>query len=357
MAETPIAISNGVEASQEPFVGRETECNVFASTLTQLSTPFRRSLWRKVVDRMMKRRQPVEKRDRVFLLYGEGGMGKSRLIWEYHKLCKKHPHVLWIEVNWESERDKGLLPRDLENLMRRLYNALVGLKGKRAQYFQTCRDALNARAKLDADIQTRYRPEARQEYEKLVSLSTRPLAAATHAVTGLPTQSVQEGLAEVVHTGASVAARFRDFLDKSLSDRLNSEEQRLYFNLGEELAEKLAEGILSLTNRYALVITFDSWDLIAQTPELDDRVRTCLIEPCVKHTDSIAFVLAGRLNIDMAKRYRRTFDRTDLFRAFEMLLLEKDEIEHYLEALGLPTIYLDRVQRKTRGIPLAHYTQ
>jgi ADP-ribosyl-[dinitrogen reductase] hydrolase len=353
MAETPIAISNGDEAAQGPFVGRETECNVFASTLMELSTPFRRSLWRKALDWVMERKQPIEKHHRVFLLYGEGGMGKSRLIWEYHKLCQKHPQVLWIEVNWGLERDKGLLPRDLENLMKRLYNALIGPKGERAEYFQAYRDALGARKKLDEDIETRYQPEARQEFDKLVSVGTRPLAVATHAVTGFPAQAVQGGLSEVVHTGASAVAAFRDFLDDWLDKRLDSEKNRLYFNLGEELAEKLVEGILNLTNRYAVVIAFDGWDLIVQTPELDRLFRTRLIRPCVTRSDIIAFVLAGRVSTQIAKLYRLTFRGAELFRDFEMLPLKKDDIGHYLEALDLPTAYVDVVQRKTRGIPIA----
>lgn len=102
------------------FVGRETEQQVFSSTLDEITQKLRSSNWQFWL--------PTRKasRDLVYLIYGEGGIGKSTLLNKFAELTQNYKSpISLIKIDWEHEQKIGNLPTDFEDFIKLLYRSIL----------------------------------------------------------------------------------------------------------------------------------------------------------------------------------------------------------------------------------------
>lgn len=330
------------------FVGRETEQRVFSSTLDEISQKLRSSNWQFWLP------PKTASRDRVFLIYGEGGIGKSTLLNRFAELTQNFKSTIsLIQIDWEHEHKLGSLPTDFEEFIKLLYRNILASQPKNStKAFRDFQKIIENRQELLKQINNKYRPEARKEFDLLVSTIAGPLGKATQAATGIPSDGAEKAISETAHQLSSGLAKFEDFFLKWLRNNLPVDEQNLYFSSAELYSAKFSTGLIKLTRAIPMVIAFDTYEWIIPIPNLDEKIRSLLILPLLKATNRIAFVVSGRH--DLSVDYRRSFEGTTLLRVFPVLPFDTDmEIRQYLIESRLSENLKDTVANKTMGIPQA----
>ncbi|WKZ47008.1 MAG: tetratricopeptide repeat protein [Anaerolineales bacterium] len=330
------------------FVGRETEQQVFSSTLDEITQKLRSSNWQFWL--------PTRKasRDLVYLIYGEGGIGKSTLLNKFAELTQNYKSpISLIKIDWEHEQKIGNLPTDFEDFIKLLYRSILTNQPKQApKNFRDFQEVINNRGDLQKKIDTKYRPEARKEFDLLVSTLAGPLGKATEVTTGIPSEGTEKAITETVHQLSGGLAKFEDFFSRWLRKNLTVDEQNLYFSSDELYSAKFNTGLTKLTQTISMVVVFDTYEWIVPIPVLDEKIRSLLIIPLLKSTNRIAFVISGRN--DLSVDYRRSFEGTTFLRVFPVLPFDTDvEIRQYLIESGLPENLKEVVTNKTMGIPQA----
>lgn len=334
--------------SKPIFVGRETEQRVFSSTLDEISQKFRSAYWQFWL--------PARKagRDLVYLIYGEGGIGKSTLLNKFAELTQsyKSPMSL-IKIDWEHEQKMGNLPTGFEEFTKLLYRSILADKPKQvSKAFRDFQAVIDNRRELMKKIDTKYRPEARKEFDLLVSTLAGPLGKATEVATGIPSEGTEKIITETVHQLSAGLAKFEDFFSKWLRKNLSIDEQNLYFSSDELYSAKFNAGLIKLTQTTPMMVVFDTYEWLVPVLTLDEKIRSLLILPLLKETNRIAFVISGRHDISVG--YRRSFEGTALLRVFPILPFDADvEIKQYLIESGLSENLKDVVTNKTMGISQA----
>lgn len=242
---------------------------------------------------------PEDRLRKVFLIRGEGGMGKSTLLRQFVDLCRNYP-LLWIYVDWDTEgvtSSKGT-PAMMEVI---------------ARYIEK-----HIKKKL-------------QRYE-----------------------NVRRSWEEVQERAGSWRGQFqwssREAFEQFLKDNLSPEEYELYENHQRALSEAFISDLLQLAQERPLVFLWDScetvWDFA------NPWIQKGLLRLCLQHR--FLFVFAGRLperpvEVDLRdalgdKLYRKCLDR-----------FTPSDIAYYFGELGIPLSEekAKRIYEATLGIPLA----
>jgi tetratricopeptide (TPR) repeat protein len=306
----------------------------------------------------------------IFLIHGEGGMGKSKLTRRFRDIAAREApfesgfHVLLID--WELKRHKnaslqvGHEAIRVETVLDAIHRACVDEDWGR--HFGDYQEAVERRRQAEQQVnQELERETGGGRYAELRDLGATALAKVvrlSQPQIGDTGEAVTRSLLSVgIQTGAEQAARLRQRADEFLRARLDSEQYDAFRRPHETLARALAQGLERVSRRRRgkpLVMLLDTYEIV-------DRVDPWLRE-VIKHAGPrVIWVIAGRHNLvdsrptDKFVGYSAEFPRrlTD----WDVRELAIDYVLDYLEDRApereTTRQEAEAIHRATLGVPLA----
>jgi len=361
----PVLAANGGAEAQRPFVGRADEQERFlrlASSVATSSQIDRNSSW-------------------VSLVYGLGGIGKSRLLGSFQGLLareqpgKKPPagsfHV--VEVDWEEERREapaaypGDTPPTLTTVLLRLQRAaLDGLEPKRRLRADRSFD----RFRLGVTVLSRWAERLNRLQAEAqaggVGLSSEEVGALSGvaaslvglglglppAIAALPLTNIGEAF---VGAGKTLGG-LQQIIRRTRHGKIDAEEFNLLFDPPRDLCLRLAQGLRELSSEQPLAIFLDTYEIV-------QGLGMWFRELMLNSGEHVLWVIGARLepesqagaSAEVAEFYRRL--PGDQFVAMPLHRLDDAAVRQYL-AEAAPDRHLtdsdvDAIAAHTRGIPLA----
>jgi len=281
-----------IYVDDERFLGRETEQEQFRRALTDVM------------------HAEDDAAPTIFLIHGEGGMGKSQLTRRFRAIAAdEEPFagaVHALRVDWEIWRHRviGLqVPRAQiapETLLDTLYRAAIEADDGWERHFKAYQDALKDRAQAERQVAEALDKEMQEgQYAGLRDLGAAGLAKLVRVgsqgfVGDTAEEKIRAGLADVIQGGAEgmhdLRTRAQQFLHTraQLKDALYD----LYLHPHERLARALGAGFESLTRprilgSRPLVLVLDTYEIVAATePILREIIRTA--------GPRVLWIIAGR---------------------------------------------------------------
>ncbi|MBW4464940.1 MAG: tetratricopeptide repeat protein, partial [Pegethrix bostrychoides GSE-TBD4-15B] len=313
------------------FLGRTEEQNQFRRMLAS----YQPSGWRKHLPTFS--RPFVKAQDEqtsVMLLYGEGGMGKSRLIRRLRAIADEPALARQVQrlfLDWEEQ--KGLHP-DLkvghdfiqpQTVLEVLHKGLVNANW--GGYFEEYRRQVEllkaAEAKLEKQIQAQPENPLVKQVSKFGAQGIGWIIRQhTAGVELVPADAIELGL----NLGAEGLSQARQFVQRALTPK----EYEVYAQPNQKLAEALGGGIAALARQKPLLILLDTYETVDR-PECDYTLREVM-----GRSGNTIWVIAGRANLaDSELRgkayfrgYRQKFTEDRLYTK-KLAEFSADQIQEY----------------------------
>ncbi len=305
----------------------------------------------------------------IFLLYGDGGMGKTTLARRFRDIAQEEApfegefQLLWVD--WEDERRRttrlqvGREHVSPETVFDILHEKAVAAGWSRD--FMAYQDAVSLRA--TAERQAAAALEPRGERDDLAALRGAGAGAIARILRlGLPVigetgeKLAQAFLEAGFKIGIEQAARLRAELERRLRARLDPRMYDIFLNPNQQLARALAQGLQQVARRKPLLIVLDTYEIV-------DRADIWLREVIRAAGPRLVWVLSGRDDLvrsrqfgdEYFKGYAEDFPRRLV--AFDMLQLAREDLRAIFaeRAPGRPLdeAAVTALSRATRGVPLA----
>lgn len=305
----------------------------------------------------------------VFLLHGEGGMGKTKLARRLRDIAlgesKGRLRAIWLD--WEKRKplDVRLAARDAvspETVFEHIY-AIFRDEGF-GREFDPYEKAVKSRAEAETKVAQALSAtlgEGGDRYSALRELGSKGLAWLVR--TGLPggvaipEEPMARFFESIIGGGAEGLARAREAATTLLRSKLNPDEFDLFTLPNEALARRLADGIRAAARKKPLLLVLDTY-------EIADRADPWLRVVIKRAGPRVVWAIAGRDNLaDSRKRgatyftgYRADFPGHRL-RVFPLAEFSLGDVADYF-AGRVPGRPLDEesaaaIHRATLGIPLA----
>jgi len=337
---------------------------------------------REVLSRLLRSPEP-DATSSVFLLYGEGGMGKSQLLRRFRDIAQLE--APWeralqiLVVDWEVERGRHLglqVSRDrvaAETVLEILAQSAEDIGGKSAlKPFRTAAQQLR-------EVETKVRESFQRDRADDRWAGLRGLAAESAATWLRRLVGVGEGLQAPVTKGIDNALELTgDAATTALTWfrsrlRLKSEEERLFCRPEEELARALGRGFAAMSKSRPLIILLDTYEIV-------DRVDPWLRLVIREAGPRLVWVLAGRDNLRDSRpadrfigysaelpRQLYAIDLQELsisdvaaylrFRAPERQLSEDEAVCIHQATLGIPLAIRQAGDLWARDVPLEVFAE
>lgn len=308
----------------------------------------------------------------VFLLYGEGGMGKSSLARRLRDIAlneaefKGHFESVWLD--WEARKslDFKLGARDLvspETIYEHIQTVFheAGFDAEFQHYRQVVKTRAEAEKKAEQALAATA-GEGRERYAGLRELGAKGLARLLR--TGLPgganipEESATQAFKAIIDGGAEAIAHAREAATSLLRTRLNADEIDLFTRPNETLAHRLAGGIQAVARRKPILLTLDTYEIV-------DRADAPWLRIVIKHAGPrVVWVIAGRDNLADSRKYGQGYQSgyradfpSDRLRVFPLGEFSLGDVAEYFKS-SAPDRPLDAesasaIHRATLGIPLA----
>lgn len=352
--------------TDEIFLGRREEQDRYRDALRQLLQ--QEHLVGRVRDWLTD--QQVEAVPFVFLIYGEGGMGKTRLAGRLREITlteqpfKDHFRVIMLDWEHRRELDTKLVARDSvspETVFEHIY-AVFRDEGFGRQ-FDSYEKAVKARAQAETKVAQAVNrvSEAGDRYGPLRELGAKGLAVLLRtgvpAAAALPDDVTAEAFESVLEGGATALAATREKATTLVRSVLDPDEFDLFTLPHETLARRLGDGVhLSSANKPIM--------LIIDTYEIADRADIWLREVIRRAGPRVVWVVAGRDNLADSRRfgqhyftgYRADFS-SDRLRVFPLGEFSVGDVGAYfadrVPQRPINAETAEAIHRATLGVPLA----
>jgi len=304
----------------------------------------------------------------IFLLYGDGGMGKTMLAKRFRDIAHDEApfegkfQILWVD--WEDERRRSAALRvGREHVSPETVFDILHQKAINAQWggdFGAYQSAVKMRAEAQKQAAAALEPRGeRDELAALRSASTTALAKILRL--SLPIGETGEKVAQAfldagIKVGAEQAAHLRAALENRLRARLDPKHYDLFLNPNQQLARALAEGLKKVAARKPLLLVLDTYEIV-------DRADVWLREVMRAAGPRIIWVISGRDDLTRSRQFGNEYFR-GYAEEFPRRLVARDMLQ--LAQQDVRDIFADRAPnrpldedalaaftRATRGIPLA----
>ena len=335
------------------FVGREAEKKRFLADLHDL-----------LVDPSPQGSDPY-----LFLIYGNGGMGKTCLARQLCHLAQQElPFVgqvrtLWID--WLDEAQKypqfqfgrsSVEPEIIFQVVRE-----VAGRKRWGKQFSVYNKALRLRTKLDKKVKEAVANAPSDESDETSLLTTLGIEMVARIVRmKIPMGDFIEEVIKIfaqmgMQIGIEQAKRLANKLQEIIQAHLDSEQIEYFLNPNQQLARALGRGLANVAGNKPLIVVMDSYEMI-------DRADIWLREVIREAGPQVVWLIVGRNDLVHSRRFGRDYfkgyeaDFPQLV-AFNLARLSADEIADYF-AMAVPERTLSKsalhhIAEITHGIPLA----
>ena len=250
------------------------------------------------------KKETVSTSPHIFLLYGEGGMGKTSLGRRFCDLAgKEFPDRFQVlRLDWEEAKNEypslnvGHESIRPESVLETIYLAVSkGREGIFEKYRQVEKTLKQIEDKVDKELQARQGEGA--EYAPILK---KGLSWSLGALRKLPQVEVLLGAGdgkvdEAIADGAVSA------LVGLMKKRLSLEERRIFATPHRQLAEALGHGLQAISAQKPLVLLLDTYEIVDRLE--CDRVLRMVIKAAGRQ---VVWAIAGRANL--ADSYRLSQD-------------------------------------------------
>lgn len=314
------------------FIGRRNELEAFRKSLQQLQG--------------LNSSRQDHPYPQVFLVYGEGGMGKTELVRRFASICEedafKASKIFCID--WDDYYDYPI--QSSLDLMDILHDRLNQEFPKEFDIYR------NRREKRD-EVR-RQVGDARERFGPLVSAAADQLSNITR--TGEIGKASFEAF---VHAAANELAKREDQFAEWLKEKLTPEEYGLYENPQLELSKAFVKSLIQAARKKPIVFILDTYELIDQF----DWIRKGLIKYTLDQSPNVVFVLSGRYDHSLEYRHEldddflylinmQEFSKLDIYDYLDVYLTKHQQIRN----LEGSTELVDFVFEVTQGVPIAVQT-
>lgn len=359
-------LHRSINIDDEPFLGRLEEQDRFREALRVVQRQSRAI--EKVKDLISDDEQDTS--PFLFLLYGEGGMGKSRLAARLRDIAvhetpfKRHFRVIWLDWERRKELDYRLAARDSlspEVIFEHLY-AVFRDEGF-GREFDLYEESIKQRTEAEKKVaQALNHPTAGNDrYAAIRELGSKGLAwllrTGLPAGAALPEEPTAKVFEAIIGSGAEALAQAREAATTLLRTSLSPDEFDLFTLPYETLARHLATGMRASSARKSIVLVLDTY-------EIADREDAWIRQLVKLAGQRMVWVIAGRDNLADSRKYgqkyltgyRAEFGSRKL-RVFPLGEFSINDVSEYF-AERVPDRVLDiknaeDLHRATLGIPLA----
>ena len=339
--------------ANEPFLARTEEQDKFKQVLDLLLPPV----------------QTQADKPFVYLLYGEGGMGKTRLTQRLREITETwQPYqgefnVLFID--WEVERDNhpdlqvghdSIHPEAVLNVIHDAFDQ----RGW-GRHFQRYRETAETLKKAEVTIEKELQSKPENElYAQLRRIGSKPIATLIRKnipVVGelIPQDSLEEGISVAAQLGANLASQARNLVQ----EKLTPHEYEVYKEPHTQLARALGRSIAALARTKPLVIFLDTYEVVDRM-ECDYALRQAIIDSSAR----VVWVIAGRANLadsmGRGNRYFRGYKNDfpdDRIYAKAMSEFGRQDVKEYFQSViperPITEDQAMKVAEFTLGIPFA----
>jgi hypothetical protein len=333
------------------FLGRVEEQKQFRAALNEVLAP-----------------PPGEDLPYIFLLYGDGGMGKTTLAKRFRDIAQTEPpfegafQMLWID--WEVERlHTTRLRVGREHISPEVVFDILHEKAIQAGWgreFEAYQRAVTTRAEAEKKAAAALEPSGeRDEFAEVRRAGASTIAKILRVT--LPIGETGEKAAQTfldagIKVGAERAAQLRAALETRLRTRLDPEQFNLFLNPNEQLARALAQGLKRVAARKPLLVFLDTYEIV-------DRADLWLREVMRAAGPRLVWIVSGRDDLARSRQlggeyfrgYAEEFPRRLIARDL-LQLAQQDIREIFADTVPerpLDTQAIEALSRATRGIPLA----
>ncbi|MGB9871576.1 MAG: hypothetical protein ACPLYD_07925, partial [Anaerolineae bacterium] len=305
----------------------------------------------------------------VILLYGDGGIGKTTLASRFRDIASEEPpfegEVLTLWVDWEAERNRWAdLQVGREYIHPETVFDVIYTLAARAgweKHFETYRQTRDERKQAEKQaLQALQSSGERDDLAPLRSLGAEALSRLVRQVLPIIGESGEKltkaFLEAGIQLGAEQAYALRRSIEARLRARLGVRQFDLYLNPHEALARALADGFKRLSNRHALLLVLDTYEIVDRT---DPWLRLVIQNAGPR----LVWVISGRDNLRDSRPYGESYFRgysEDFPRrllAYDLAQLALQDVQAYFAAAvperPLAEEAAHAIRRATRGIPLA----
>jgi Cdc6-like AAA superfamily ATPase len=336
---------------KEIFVGREEEIKKFTENFEKHSMP-KKEFWD------FKNKIKVKNEDfyKLFLIYGDGGFGKSALARVFSEQA--------ISIFKERQEDLKVITIDWDNAGRidsfrqvldRIYSKLLEQQYGIGKYFKGYGKAIENLVKIQKKIE-----EKRKESEGLDI--GEGAAKGIQTVVGyiptvgdtakklMETEMAEKFTAKVVnYTVQAGEKQIGDWIKSR--NILNEEEYRLWLDQKNFLIQEFVKGFKEASKENAILLVIDTYEKIDQ---FDEDLYLFFLQVLKEITNRITIIVSGRR--DLSSKYKEKFpDKIALFINLEKLLFKEVHIQEFAksENLTFSEEELKEIVIHTRGIPFA----
>jgi tetratricopeptide (TPR) repeat protein len=329
-----------------------------------------------VVKYLPAKKEVVSTSPHIFLLYGEGGMGKTSLGRRFCELAgEEFPNCFDVlRLDWEEAKNEdqslnvGHESIRPESVLATIYLAVSkGREGIFEKYRQVEKTLKQIEEKVDKELQARQGEGA--EYapilKKGLSWSLGALRKLPHVemILGAGDGTVDEAIAD-----GAVSA-----LVGLMKKKLSLEERRIFATPHRQLAEALGHGLQAISTQKPLVLLLDTYEIVDRLE--CDRVLRMVIKAAGRR---VVWAIAGRANLadsyrlsqDYFRGYRDEFSE-NLY-VYPMSEFSREQVSEYFAhpeinvplsdeaaesvkqfSLGIPFVVQQIAAMRQQGIDLA----
>ena len=236
----------------------------------------------------------------VFLLHGEGGMGKSYLSRRLREIIQQEfePDINHVWLDWEDEQPK--YPNKLlvgksqirpESILDVLHAKVGDVGSECKQYLAAKKKLEEIEDKIDRELKTQERAE---EYRELIGGG---LAIALNTLRLHPQANAAITAADALGATDFVTKSGAIALTRLIHRHLSLADRRLYVNPTMQLAQALGEGLAALTKQKPLVIFLDTYEIVDR-PDCDYGLRAVIKTAGT----NVVWIISGRADLTKTTR-------------------------------------------------------
>ena len=305
----------------------------------------------------------------IFLLYGDGGIGKTTLARRYEKILQEEVEFegefsyFWLD--WEAERDRDPRLQVHEQVTAEtLYDVIhrAAIRVERGWQFKEYQRVVKLRQEAEheaAKAMTGFGEG--DQFAVLRGVSAETLAGIVR--TSIPAigptgeRVVQAFLDIGIKVSAEQAAVLRADISNKLKARLKPDQLHIFLSPEEQLGRALGKDLHQAARKKPVVLFLDTY-------EVADRADAWLRIVQQAAGGRVCWVIGGRNDLAQSREYDGHYFRgyaeeyaTGRLRALDLRRLAQQEIQDYFTAVvpGRPLgpDEIKAISQATRGIPLA----
>ena len=306
------------------------------------------------------KKEAVSTSPHIFLLYGEGGMGKTHLGQRFCEMVSEEFSNCFdvLRLDWGEAKDEysslnvghdSIRP---ESVLETIYlKVSKGHEGDFEKYRQVGKTLTQIEEKVDKELQARQGDDG-AEYAPILK---KGLSWSLGALRKLPQVGAllgaEDGKVDEVIADSAVSA-----LMGLMKKRLSLEERRIFATPHRQLAEALGHGLQAISAQKPLVLLLDTYEIVDRLE--CDRVLRMVIKAAGRR---VIWAIAGRANLadsyrlsqDYFRGYRDEFSE-NLY-VYPMSEFSREQVSEYFAhpQINVPLIdeAAELVKQFSLGIP------